>query len=96
MDDFLKMDIFFVVATIGIVVLTGLTAYALFLVVRILRNVERLSETVSDEALLIKADIDEMRTQVRAEGFKWVHIARFARSQVARLIKSFTGTTRNK
>lgn len=91
MDEFLKMDIFFFVTTLAVVIVAALAAYALYLIVRILRNVERLSETVSDEAVLIKGDLDDMRAQVRAEGFKWAHLARFARSQLTRLVKNFSG-----
>lgn len=86
MDDFLKMDIFFAVATLSTVVVAGLTAYALVRILRILRNVEKLSDTVTEEAQLIRGDIDEMRERVKAEGFKWAHLSRFMRSSVKRFM----------
>jgi hypothetical protein len=86
MDDFLKMDIFFVVATIAVVVVGALVAYALVRLLRILRNVEKLSETVSTEAQFIRTDIDDMRTNIRAEGFKWAHLSRFARASAKRFM----------
>ncbi len=86
MDDFLKMDIFFAVSTLAVVVVAGLIAYALVRILRILRNVEKLSETVTEEAQLIRSDIGDMRSHVRAEGFKWAHLARFARASVKRFM----------
>lgn len=92
MDDFLKMDVFFVVATLVTFVIGALVAYGVYIVVRILRNVEKLSKTVSDEAELIRADVDTMRVRMREEGFKWSHLAGFARSRV----ESFMGVKSDK
>lgn len=86
MEDFLKMDIFFAVTTLVVVIVGALVAYGIYLVLRILRNVEKISKTVSDEADMIKADIDDMRLQVKAEGFKWSHLAKFARSRAERFM----------
>lgn len=91
MDEFLKMDIFFIVSTVAVVVVAGLIAYAVFRVIKILRYVERLTETVSEEAQLIRADIDDARASVKAEGFKWATLMRFARGSVKRFVtKKFT------
>lgn len=86
MEDFLKMDIFFAVTTVAVVVIGGLLAWALVRIVRILGNVEKLSETVSAEAQLIRGDIDDARANIRAEGFKWAHLSRFARNSVKRFM----------
>lgn len=87
MDEFLKMDIFFVVATVAVVVVAGLLSYAIYRVIRILRYVEQLSETVSGEATLIRADIDDVRANIRKEGFKMAHLARFVRNTVKGFVK---------
>lgn len=84
MDDFLKMDIFFAVATAAVVVVAVLISLAILRILRILTYVERVSETVSDEAERIRADIDEARANIRKEGFKMAHLMRFVRSSVQR------------
>jgi hypothetical protein len=86
MNDFLRMDIFFVVSTIAVVVIAGLVAYALIRILRILRTVERISETVSDEAVLIRSDVSELRRSVKSEGFKLLHLARFGRKMAERFM----------
>ncbi len=85
MDDFLKMDIFFVVATIAAVVFAALLSYALVLIIRILRNVERVSQVVEEEAQLLKGDIDEMRVKVRSNRLGWKDVSAFFRSIIKRL-----------
>lgn len=86
MNDFLKMDVFFVVSTIAVVVVTVLLAFALVRVLRILRTVEEISETVSDEAVLVRADVAELRQSVKQEGFKFVQLAKFARTTAERFM----------
>jgi 5-bromo-4-chloroindolyl phosphate hydrolysis protein len=77
MNDFLQMDIFFVVTTAAVVVITILFALALFYVVRVLRNVDQVMRNISEESGLIREDIAVLRTNVRTEGMKWKHFARF-------------------
>ena len=90
MDDFLKMDIFFVVSTVAVVVVGGLFAYILVRVLRILRNVERLSDAVTEEARLLKWDIDDVRQKVRSEGFKLSYVSRLFRATRTRFTRTFT------
>lgn len=77
MSEFLKMDIFFAVATAAVVILGAFAAVALYYVIRILRNVEHLTTLVSLEGERIREDIAELRASVRREGFKWLRITRF-------------------
>lgn len=88
MNEFLKMDIFFVVSTIAVVVVSVLVAYALIRILRILRSVEQISETVSDEAVLVRADVAQLRHNVRQEGFKLKHMSRFAQAAAKRFMGS--------
>lgn len=83
MSDFAKMDVFFVVTTIAVIVVALMLALALYRILRILRNVEHVSELVSKEGELVRGDIAEMRAAVKQEGFKWSHLARFARKRAA-------------
>ncbi len=85
MNDFAKMDVFFVITTIAVLVVCGLVALALFRILRILRNVERVSDIVSEESVRLRADIADLRTTVKVEGFKWKSIAKFIRTQVEKV-----------
>ena len=68
MDEFLKMDIFFAVATAATVVVAGFAAYALWRLARVLRHVEHISEQVSAESDAVRADLAEMRSDLRRKG----------------------------
>jgi hypothetical protein len=46
MTEFFKMDVFFVVTTVIVIVAGVLVCIGLYYVIRILRNVERISEDV--------------------------------------------------
>ena len=64
MDDFLKMDVFFVIATVSTVILTALAALVLWRLARILKDVERVSGEVAAESELIRKDIHDLRERV--------------------------------
>jgi O-antigen/teichoic acid export membrane protein len=65
MNEFLKMDIFFFAATLGVVVLTLLAAYVLWRFARILKHIEYISKQVATESDLVRQDIAEMRSEIR-------------------------------
>lgn len=77
MSEFLKMDIFFFVTTVAVVIVGALVGVALYYVIRILRNVEHVSERVAEESDNIRSDLQELRSNLRKEGAKWRHIANF-------------------
>ena len=93
MNDFLKMDIFFVITT-GVVLLVGsLSLIALYYVVRILRSVDHLAQNVSEESDDLRTDIRDLRTRVREEGMKMQHLVDFltgfkARRSTRRKVKT--------
>lgn len=70
MDDFLKMDIFFGVTTVAVVVVSVLLALVLIRLLRILKTVDEVSEIVQEEAEEIRDDIREVRANVKAEAVK--------------------------
>ncbi len=77
MEDFLKMDIFFVI-TSAVVLLLGICAIvALIYIIRILRNVDHISAQVSEETDNIKQDIAGLRKNIAAEGMRWKHMSDF-------------------
>jgi len=65
MDEFLKMDIFFSVSTLAVVVLTVLVAYALLRLNRILRNIEHISEQAALESENLREDLAELRADFK-------------------------------
>ncbi|HEY4525335.1 MAG TPA: hypothetical protein VJL39_03135 [Candidatus Paceibacterota bacterium] len=92
MDDFFKMDVFFIVATLATIVLVALLAWILVRILRILGNVEKITDSAAAETELFRADIADVRKGVRDEGLKLKHIVQFARRALARWL----GVTRRK
>lgn len=84
MDEFLKMDIFFFVATIAVAVLAALFAIALFYGIRVLKGIERILGEVEEEAKALRADIGEVRAVAKREG-----------SKLAGLLESFEAMLRS-
>ena len=65
MDEFLKMDIFFFVTTVAVIVLAFFTAFVLWRLERVLRNIEHISGQVALESDSVRKDLAEMRDEVR-------------------------------
>lgn len=77
MEDFLKMDIFFVVTTAVVFVVGLFFLVVLFYAIRILRNVDHISENISEESDSLRTDIAVLRTKLRDEGLKLKHFSDF-------------------
>lgn len=88
MDGFLKMEIFFAVATASVVVLTVLLSVLLYYAIRLVRRAERIGETVEREALRIAGDIDDARAAARREAGRVLAFISSARRLAARLVAS--------
>ena len=65
MDDFLKMDVFFVVATVGFALLAITGSIVLWRLGRILKEVEHVAGQVAAESDEIRKDIAAFRSDVR-------------------------------
>jgi len=87
MDGFFRMDVFFVVATIGFAVLALLLAIAIAYAIELLRTLNRVADTVENEADALKGDIDEARTSVKRGGNRLVAFLGFTRKTGKRLLK---------
>lgn len=87
MNEFLKMDVFFLITTVAVLLVTGLVCFVLYRILRILRNVEHVSQIVSDESDLVRNDLSEMRAVIKREGFKLTHLAAFVRKRAASFMK---------
>ena len=66
MNEFLKMDIFFVVTTIVVILIGALTAYILWRLQRILKNIEHISEQVANESDIIRQDLADLRSNIKS------------------------------
>ncbi len=77
MDNFLKMDVFFVVTTVVAVIGGILVIIAMYYVVKILRNLDEVMKNVQEESSEIRMDINLLRKKARDEGMKIKHIADF-------------------
>jgi hypothetical protein len=87
MNEFLKMDIFFFVATLGVIVLTFLAAYVLWRFARILRHIEHISEQVAMESDLVRQDLAEMRGDIRAGKSRLKSLFGFLKKRTSRASK---------
>lgn len=65
MNEFLKMDIFFFVTTVVVIALGILSAYIMWRIGRVLKHIEHISEQAALESDSIRADLAEMRTDIR-------------------------------
>jgi len=88
MDEFLKMDIFFFVTTITVVVVGVLMAFVLWRLERVLRNVEHISEQVAAESDNVRLDLAEMRADVRRGKGKLLSLFGFVNKTAKRTRKS--------
>lgn len=65
MNEFLKMDIFFFVTTVAVVLLTGVAVFISWRIAQILKHVEHISEQISLESDTVRADLAEVRSDIR-------------------------------
>ena len=77
MDEFLKMDIFFAVTTVVVLLGGVFCVVALFYFIKILRSVDNVARNVSEESNSIRGDIGILRTKIRDEGMKLKHFSDF-------------------
>lgn len=68
-DSFIKADIFFFVATVGLVLLTLLLIVGLIYILSILRTIRRISKTAQVGAETIVTGLQEAKASVQKEGF---------------------------
>lgn len=87
MDAFFKMDIFFVIAAIGFVILAILIAVILVYVIQLLRTLNRVADNVEDEAQSLRKDLDAARAHVKRGGLGLLSFFGFARKAGTRLLK---------
>ena len=79
MDTLLKADIFFVITSIAVVLLTIGGVVALVYVIKILREVKSITELLRREGEHLSEDVEELRTQVRNKGVTLAVLGTLAR-----------------
>jgi hypothetical protein len=77
MDTLIHADVFFFVTTIAVVIVATVLTIVLLYLVKILRNVKRITEQVHEETVLFREDLHDLRGQVRREGFKLKQLMEF-------------------
>ena len=84
MEDFLKMDIFFVVTT-AVAFAVGVFVLAmLYYIGRILRSIDHILENVSRESDSVRGDIAVLRKKIADEGVKLRHFSDFFEEVILR------------
>lgn len=81
MDEFLKMDIFFFVATLGVVLISVLFGIVLWRVARVLKNVEHVSKQVSLESDIVREDLATMRSDIQKGKNRFLALLGFVERQ---------------
>ena len=71
MSEFLKMDSFFFVSTIGFVILGILLIVALVYIILLLRSLSHIAKAVEEETDAIKGDLDDARESIKREGINF-------------------------
>ena len=80
MNEFLKMDIFFVIASTVAIILTVLVVILLVYVIKFVKNLKYMSDKVRAETDNISLDIKTLRSNISTEGFKIKHLINFFKS----------------
>ena len=68
MDTLIHADIFFFVTTIAVVVITIALTVLIVYLVKVFRNVREITNMVSEETILLRRDIGDLRSEIRARG----------------------------
>ena len=84
MDDFLKMDVFFVVTAVAVFFLGALGVIALVYTIKILKSIDHVAHNVSEESDSMRGDLAVLRKRVRDEGMRWKHVTEFFTGMVSR------------
>lgn len=65
MSSFLQADIFFFITTIAVIIFGVILGFSGYYLIKILKNLREMTDTVHEEVRLIKQDIDDLRSGVR-------------------------------
>ena len=77
MTDFMKMDVFFFVTTIAVVIWTVLVGVLIAYLIRISRKVDYITDKAKQQTDLLSEDLGELRKNMKGGGFKLASLAKF-------------------
>lgn len=77
MDQIAKSEIFFIVTTVAVVVVTIFVAIISYYLIKIFKNVKHITTRARTETDLIAEDIGDLRQNLRRDGAKIKHFTRF-------------------
>ncbi len=77
MSDFLKMDIFFAVTTVAVIVVSFVLTLVLIRVRGVLRQIDDVTALVREEGEQLREDIANVREQVQEGGLRIGHLFGF-------------------
>ncbi len=80
MNDFIKMDVFFVITTIAVIMFIIVIAVVGYYIIKILRDVKKISQTAKTETENLAQDLEDLRANARQEGLKFKHLGKFIAS----------------
>jgi len=73
-ESLIHADIFFFISTIALILITIGISIAFVYVIRILKNVDDVSNKIKSESKEIVEDIKKLRLTLKEEGVKWKNI----------------------
>ncbi len=77
MSDFLKQDVFFFLTSILVVVLTIVMIVAGYYIIKITKAINYISQKAKKQSDLLAEDLSELRENVKNQGSKFKHFAKF-------------------
>lgn len=80
MNEFVKMDVFFVIASTATIFLTILLVILLVYLIKFSKNLKDISVIMKTEAGKLNEDIENLRGNLRSTGFKLKHVFNFFKS----------------
>ena len=87
MNEFLKMDLFFFITTLAVVLLAAFGAIVLWRLSRVLKNIEYISEQVARETDAVRQDFAEVRADIRRGKGRMKSVLDFLRKREKRVPK---------
>jgi uncharacterized protein YoxC len=84
MNEFLKMDIFFSIASVAVIILSVLIIILLVYLIKVVKNIKYISDKARIETDNLSHDIQILRHNIHSEGFKIKHLLNFFGSIIKR------------
>jgi hypothetical protein len=79
-ESLIHADVFFLISTIALVIISIGMGVALFYAIKILRNIKDVTDMLRDESQEIISDVKLLRKNLRDEGLKWKHVIDLVRN----------------